>query len=56
VQHYFKKPAARLGPLVSAHLAVMLPRPKFFEKVQGFGYLADRSATFAVRVGGAELP
>jgi len=34
----------------------MLPRPKYFEKVQGSGYLAYRSATIAARMGGAELP
>ncbi len=55
-QHYFKKPAAKLAPMEAARLAVMLPRPKFFEKVQGSGYLADRSATIAARMGGAELP
>ncbi len=55
-QHYFKKPAAKLAPIEAARLAVMLPRPKYFEKVQGSGYLADRAATIAARMGGAELP
>jgi monofunctional glycosyltransferase len=55
-QHYFKKPASRLSPMEAARLAVMLPRPRYFEKVQGSGYLADRSATIAGRMGGAELP
>ena len=55
-QHYFKKPAAKLAPIEAARLAVMLPRPKYFEKVPGSGYLADRAATIAARMGGAELP
>ena len=55
-QHYFKKPAAKLAPIEAARLAVMLPRPKYFEKVQGSGYLADRAATIAARMGGAALP
>ena len=55
-QHYFRKPAAKLGPLEAARLAVMLPRPKYFEKIPNSGYLAARAATIAARMGGAELP
>ena len=55
-QHYFGKPAARLAPLEAARLAVMLPRPKYFEKNLNSGYLASRAATIAARMGGAELP
>jgi monofunctional glycosyltransferase len=55
-QHYFGKPAARLGRLEAARLAVMLPRPKYFEKNINSGYLASRAATIAARMGGAELP
>ena len=55
-QHYFGKPAARLAPSEAARLAVMLPRPKYFEKNLNSGYLASRAATIAARMGGAELP
>ena len=55
-QHYFKKPAARLGVNEAARLAVMLPSPKFFERRQGSGYLASRTATIAARMPAAELP
>ena len=55
-QHYFGKPAARLSPLEAARLAVMLPRPKYFEKRPNSAYLASRAATIAARMGGAELP
>jgi monofunctional glycosyltransferase len=55
-QHYYKKPAARLQPLEAARLAVMLPRPKYFEKLPNSTYLAERAAVIAGRMGGAELP
>ena len=55
-QYYFRKPASRLGIHEAARLAVMLPSPKFFERRQGSGYLARRSATIAARMPAAELP
>jgi monofunctional glycosyltransferase len=55
-QHYFGKPAARLSRFEAARLAVMLPRPKYFEKNFNSGYLASRAATIAARMAGAELP
>ena len=55
-QAYFKKPAAKLAPIEAARLAVMLPRPKYFEKLPNSSYLASRSASIAVRMASAELP
>ena len=55
-QHYFKKPATKLSASEAARLAVMLPRPKYFEKLPNSGYLATRAATIAARMGSAELP
>ncbi len=55
-QHYFRKPASRLSPIEAARLAVMLPRPKYFEKLPNSTYLAERSAVIAARMGDAELP
>ncbi|MDO8277607.1 MAG: monofunctional biosynthetic peptidoglycan transglycosylase [Burkholderiaceae bacterium] len=55
-QHYFRKPAARLSAYEAARLAVMLPRPKYFERVAQSGYLASRAATIVARMGDAELP
>ena len=55
-QHYFRKPAARLTPGEAARLAVMLPRPKYFEKLPQSGYLANRSATIAARMGQVAVP
>jgi monofunctional biosynthetic peptidoglycan transglycosylase len=55
-QYYFRKPASRLTPLEAARLAVMLPRPKYFEKLPNSSYLAERSAVIAGRLWNAELP
>jgi monofunctional biosynthetic peptidoglycan transglycosylase len=55
-QHYFRKPASRLNAFEAARLAVMLPRPKYFEKLPNSGYLSSRAATIVARMGGAELP
>ena len=55
-QRYFRKPAARLSAYEAARLAVMLPRPRYFEKVPNSRYLASRAATIVARMRGAELP
>lgn len=55
-QHYYRKPASRLSALEAARLAVMLPRPKYFETRLGSGYLASRASTIAARMGGVVLP
>ncbi len=55
-RHYFDKPAARLSPFEAARLAVMLPRPKYFEKHLTSNYLAERSSVIVTRMGNAELP
>jgi monofunctional biosynthetic peptidoglycan transglycosylase len=55
-QHYFRKSAGKLTAYEGARLAVMLPRPKYFEKVPGSGYLASRAGTIAARAHSAELP
>ena len=55
-QAYFKKPAAKLAPIEAARLAVMLPRPKYFEKLPNSSYVAARAAAIAGRMSSAELP
>ena len=55
-QHYFRKPASQLGPWEAARLAVMLPRPRYFEKLPNSAYLSGRAAAIAARMGDAELP
>jgi monofunctional biosynthetic peptidoglycan transglycosylase len=55
-QHYYRKPASKLSPYEAARLAVMLPRPKYFEKLPNSPYLANRASTIMARMGDAELP
>ena len=55
-QHYFRKSAAKLSAYEAARLAVMLPRPKYFETRPNSGYLASRASTIAARMGAVELP
>ncbi|MGH8805180.1 MAG: monofunctional biosynthetic peptidoglycan transglycosylase [Polaromonas sp.] len=55
-QHYYRKPASRLSAYEAARLAVMLPRPKYFETRPNSGYLAARASTITARMGGVELP
>lgn len=55
-QHYFRKPASKLSAYEAARLAVMLPRPKYFETRPGSGYLASRASTIAARMGRVEVP
>jgi len=55
-QHYYRKPAARLNPGEAARLAVMLPRPRHYEKLPQSPYLAERASVIAGRLWRAELP
>ena len=55
-QHYFRKPASRLSAYEAARLAVMLPRPKYFESRSGSAYLSSRASTIVARMGAVELP
>jgi monofunctional biosynthetic peptidoglycan transglycosylase len=55
-QHYYKTNAATLSVTQAARLAVMLPRPKFYDAHRNSAYLAQRSGVIAARMGSAELP
>jgi len=55
-QHYYRKPAARLSAWEAARLAVMLPRPRYFERLPQSGYLNHRASTIVARMGDAVLP
>jgi monofunctional biosynthetic peptidoglycan transglycosylase len=55
-QHYYRKPASKLSAYEAARLAVMLPRPKYFEKVPNSGYLSSRAGTIVARMPDAQLP
>ncbi len=55
-QYYYRKSASKLSAYEAARLAVMLPRPKYFETRPNSGYLSSRASTIAARMGGVELP
>jgi monofunctional biosynthetic peptidoglycan transglycosylase len=55
-QHYFRKSAARLNAWEASRLAVMLPRPRYFEKLPQSAYLARRAETIVARMNDVVLP
>lgn len=55
-QHYWHKHASELTAYEAARLAVMLPRPRYFEKVPNSGYLGSRAMVIVARMRHAELP
>jgi monofunctional glycosyltransferase len=55
-QRYFRKNATKLTAYEAARLAVMLPRPKFFEAAPNSTYLNGRAQTITARMADAELP
>ncbi len=55
-QHYYRKPASQLSSYEAARLAVMLPRPRYYEKLPNSGYLSSRAGVIVGRMGDAQLP
>lgn len=55
-QRYYRKSAAQLTAYESARLAVMLPKPKFFEKIPNSAYIQNRAQIIVARMGDVELP
>ena len=55
-RHYFSTSAQSLSSAQAARLAVMLPRPKYFEKLPASPYLATRAELIEQRMPGAVLP
>ena len=55
-QHYYRKSASQLSSYEAARLAVMLPRPRYYEKLPNSGYLASRAGVITGRMGDAQLP
>jgi monofunctional glycosyltransferase len=55
-QHYFKKPASQLSAWESARLAVMLPRPKHYQKFPQSEYLTGRTEVILARMNHAHVP
>jgi len=55
-RHYFHVSAARLNAAQSARLAVMLPNPRYYDRVRDTKYLSRRTNSIVSRMGAAELP
>lgn len=55
-QHYFRLPAAKLGPQQAARLAAMLPNPRYFDKNRNDRRLLAKTNLILRRMGAAELP
>jgi len=55
-RHYYRIPAARLGAEQAARLAVMLPRPRYYDKHRDSSYLARRTGIILQRMNSADLP
>lgn len=55
-QHYYRTSAAKLTAWQAARLAVMLPRPRYFDEHRNSPWLSQRAAVIARRMGVAELP
>lgn len=55
-EHYYRKSASKLGAAEAARLAVMLPRPRYFEKLPHSAYVAGRAGTIMARMAEARLP
>ncbi len=55
-QHYFRKSADQLSPHEAARLAVMLPRPRYYEQHPSSRYLQSRSNAIQRRMGATPLP
>ncbi len=53
---YFRKSAAQLSPAEAARLAVMLPRPRYYEVNQNSRYLQARTSAILRRMGNTALP
>jgi len=55
-RHYFQKSASQLTEWEAARLAVMLPRPRYFEKLPQSAYLSDRAQTIMARMNDVAVP
>ncbi len=55
-RHYYGASAARLGAEPSARLAVMLPRPKYYDRNRGSEYLARRAGVIVRYMDDVAIP
>jgi len=55
-QYYYRTNASSLSAMQAARLAVMLPRPHYYDKHRTLPYLLQRSDVIAARMNDVELP
>lgn len=55
-QRYYRKSAMQLTSFEAARLAVMIPRPKYYEKMLNTTYIQNRAQVIAARMAEVELP
>lgn len=55
-RHYYGISAAALSPMQAARIAVMLPKPRYYDKNTGSAYLQRRSEVILRRMNSSELP
>jgi monofunctional biosynthetic peptidoglycan transglycosylase len=55
-QHYYRVSAAQLNSVQAARLAVMLPKPRFYDRNRSSAYLARRTDLILRRMAASELP
>jgi monofunctional biosynthetic peptidoglycan transglycosylase len=55
-RHYFGIPASQLSPQQAAHLAAMVPRPRFYDRNRNAPWLAKKTQLILERMPRAQLP
>jgi monofunctional biosynthetic peptidoglycan transglycosylase len=55
-RHYFRAPAATLGPAQAARLAAMVPNPRLYDRLRQTPGLAKRTAIIQARMGQSAIP
>lgn len=55
-KHHFGVNASQLNAEQAARMAAMLPRPKFYDKNRGSGYLLKRTNSILRQMGGVDIP
>jgi monofunctional biosynthetic peptidoglycan transglycosylase len=55
-KHHFGVNANQLSAEQAARMAAMLPRPKFYDKNRGSGYLQKRTGSILRQMGGVDIP
>ena len=55
-RHYYKSSAAELGPEAAAHLAAIVPNPRFYDRNRSTSWIARKTQMILARMPAAELP